>query len=305
LYRGDSLRAVKYPAVGSLPGRLAIGLLVVVALAGRAAASPVDSTRALLPFLGKSGKLRIIPSQAARVLRLPALERLFGSSRGKDLDPGVHDAEMAAPDGEAVHLISLVPFSAKQNGVLGSYRLGVWPGERNGREKVPEGFIPVTRANADVAVSKRFRLADFVTHDQQSVWPKYLVLQPRLLDKLELLGDALEAAGRSARLVVMSGFRTPQYNAKGVGPLGGRAKDSQHMYGSAADVFVDGNGDGRMDDLNHDGRVDRADAQWLLALAERVEAQQPDLIGGLSAYKPTSAHGPFLHVDVRGTRARW
>ena len=28
-------------------------------------------------------------------------------------------------------------------------------------------------------------------------------------------------------------------------------------------------------------------------------------IGGLGVYGSTSAHGPFIHVDVRGTRARW
>jgi uncharacterized protein YcbK (DUF882 family) len=28
-------------------------------------------------------------------------------------------------------------------------------------------------------------------------------------------------------------------------------------------------------------------------------------IGGLGIYGSTSAHGPFIHVDVRGTRARW
>jgi Bacterial protein of unknown function (DUF882) len=285
-------------------GRLAIGFLVVVALAGPAAASSVDTTRALLPYLGQSGKLRIIPSQAASVLRLPALERFF-ASRGQDLDPGFHQTELAAPDGEAVHLLALVPFSAKQQGVLGQYRLGVWPGERTGSQRLPQGFIPVTRATLDLSISKRFHLADFVTHDQANVWPKYLVLEPKLLDKLELLGDALESAGRSSHLVVMSGFRTPQYNAQGVGRRGGRAKDSQHMYGNAADVYVDANNDGRMDDLNRDGRVNRADAQWLLALAERVEGAHTDLIGGLSAYKPTTAHGPFLHVDVRGVRARW
>ena len=27
--------------------------------------------------------------------------------------------------------------------------------------------------------------------------------------------------------------------------------------------------------------------------------------GGLGRYKTTSAHGPFVHVDVRGFRARW
>ena len=125
---------MSYPLLRTLSARLAIGLLLLVASAGRAAASaPADTTRWLLPFLGKSGKLRIIPSQAARVLRLPALERFFGS-KGEDLDPGFHDAEMEAPDGDAVHLISLVPFAAKEHGLLGQYRLGVWPGERSGRE---------------------------------------------------------------------------------------------------------------------------------------------------------------------------
>ena len=34
----------------------------------------------------------------------------------------------------------------------------------------------------------------------------------------------------------MSGFRTPAYNALGVGPLGGRARDSRHEFGDAADI---------------------------------------------------------------------
>ncbi|MES2124273.1 MAG: DUF882 domain-containing protein [Gemmatimonadota bacterium] len=279
-------------------------LLLALGAAGPASAGTTVDTLRTTPLLGWSGKLRIIPSAAAKVLRLPALERFFGSKE-VDLDPGFHDAEMAAPDGESLRLFSLVPFSAKARGKVGAYHLGNWPGERTGSERLPEGFLPVTRADAELPVSKRFRLADFLTHDQSNVWPKYLVLEPKLLDKLELLGDALEASGRSGHLVVMSGFRTPQYNAQGVGRRGGRAKDSQHMYGNAADVFVDGNGDGRMDDLNRDGRVNRSDAQWLLALAERIEVERPELVGGLSAYKPTRAHGPFLHVDVRGVRARW
>jgi len=39
--------------------------------------------------------------------------------------------------------------------------------------------------------------------------------------------------------------------------------------------------------------------------AERVEREHPDLIGGVGIYHATSAHGPFVHIDVRGTRARW
>ena len=294
---------MKRSAVSRLAGRCLAGAALLVSLVPPASAAAPDTTRSLLPYLGKSGKLRIIPAEAARVLRLPALERLFGGTRG-DLDPGFHDLEMAAPDGEPVWLLQRVPFSEKRGGMIDGYRVGFWPGERNRTERVPSGFIRVSHDDAALSISKRFHLADFLTHDQPAVWPKYVVLEPKLLDKLELLGDALERLGRSSKLVVMSGFRTPQYNAKGVGK-GGRAKDSQHMYGNAADVFVDGDGDGRMDDLDRDGRVTQADAAWLLRLAEGIEGNHPDLVGGLSAYKATAAHGPFLHVDVRGVRARW
>src|SRR5439155_7889517 len=122
-----------------------------------------------------------------------------------------------------------------------------------------EGFIEVTPANMDTRVSEHFRLRDFLTHDQQDVWPKYLVLRPQLVDKLELVIARLQLDGaRVDHLSVMSGFRTPQYNATG-GETGGRAELSRHMYGDAADVFVDNDGDGRMDDLKHDGRINYRD----------------------------------------------
>lgn len=39
--------------------------------------------------------------------------------------------------------------------------------------------------------------------------------------------------------------------------------------------------------------------------AEHVDREHPDLIGGVGIYHATSAHGTFVHIDVRGTRARW
>ena len=129
-------------------------------------------------------------------------------------------------------------------------------------------------------------------------------MKPVLVDKLELISAELARQGLPSRLHVMSGFRTPQYNVKGVGK-GGRASLSRHMYGDAADVFVDEDRNGNMDDLNRDGRITRDDALVLFAAAEHVEKSHPDLVGGLSAYKANDAHGPFVHVDVRGRRARW
>ena len=99
----------------------------------------------------------------------------------------------------------------------------------------------------------------------------------------------------------MSGYRTPWYNAD----IGNTTVYSQHLFGSAADIFVDADGDGRMDDLNGDSAVDTADARWLADLVEAVVAEQPSLAGGMSVYPANAAHGPFVHIDVRGVRARW
>jgi uncharacterized protein YcbK (DUF882 family) len=204
----------------------------------------------------------------------------------------------------------LVPFSQKAGGKIGLYYLGNWPFESGGRPTTtayanPTGFIEVTQENADTYVSEHFRLRDFLTKDQPYVWPKYLLLNPKLLDKLELTISELEAMGHPVRrIVVMSGFRTPSYNVHG-GNTQGRANLSRHMYGDASDVFVDNDGNGVMDDLNGDGRVDVRDAEVIQQAAERVERKYPSLVGGVGVYSACCGHGPFAHIDVRGYRARW
>jgi hypothetical protein len=77
------------------------------------------------------------------------------------------------------------------------------------------------------------------------------------------------------------------------------------MYGDAADGWVDNDGDGVMDDLNGDGRIDLRDAEIILRAVERVEAKYPGLVGGCGLYNAGPAHGPFVHIDARGYRARW
>lgn len=256
---------------------------------------------------GLSGKLRarLLGNAGKGVFALPFLSSYV---KGKFGRPGVYsvsDEELGRP----LTFIRLLPFAEKKDGRVGSYRLGFWPAEgnplRGGAYGNPDGFIEVTQENQDTHVSEHFRLRDFLTKDQFSVWPKYLVLREELVDKLELVIAELQRSGIVVtRMTVMSGFRTPQYNQRGVG-RGGRAQDSRHQYGDAADVFVDNDGDGRMDDLNRDGRVDHRDAQLILAAAERVERRYPELAGGVGVYRATRAHGPFAHVDVRGRRARW
>ena len=292
-----------------MPGALIVilGAAALVAAPRPAAASPVAGVlgahAALLAtggstggvpdsLRGRSGKLmaRFLGRQSG-ALAVPAITTYLGDSAAR-----------------AFALIPLLPFEAKMRDRIGSYRIGYFPAERRTRRsrsyQNPAGFIQVTPENQNMRVSEHFRLRDFLTKDQVQVWPKYLVLREDLIDKLELVIAELRAGGvRVEKLVVMSGFRTPQYNAKGL--RRGRAKDSRHQYGDAADVFVDNDNNGWMDDLNRDGRIDTRDVSIIAAAVDRVERRHPELTGGLGRYRATRAHGPFAHIDVRGRRARW
>jgi uncharacterized protein YcbK (DUF882 family) len=276
-----------------------------VPVAGDGIAELLGSLGGREGLFGHSGKLRARFVAPRRALAIPALARVFGDSAARV--PGVWPTRIEAE--RPLALVTLVPFSEKKRGRIGSYRMGSWPFERGtarGGSYGPfDGFIRVTPENQDTYVSEHFRLRDFLTKDQRAVWPKYLVLREPLLDKLELVIQELDRTGTPVRHVsVMSGFRTPQYNDQGVG-AGGRAQNSRHQYGDAADVFVDNDRDGRLDDLDGNGRVDTRDVAVMVAAVERVERRYPDLVGGAGVYKATSAHGPFVHVDVRGSRARW
>lgn len=280
--------------------------LAAAALAAAAVAvAPVRAAAQADTLGGRSGKLRARFVSLERTLTFPFLRRLLGDSSAR---PGVYTVA-DAPGGRPFSFIGLVPFGEKRNGRIGPYRIGFWPAEkgravRSAKYGNPQGFIEVTPDNKDTRVSEHFKLADFLTHDQVRVWPKYLVLDEALVDKLELVLEDLRARGYDAkRLHVMSGFRTPQYNANGGDPAG-RADLSRHQYGDAADVWVE-NGAGRMADLNRDGRVDTRDAAILAEAADRVERAHPELAGGVGIYRANRAHGPFVHIDVRGARARW
>ena len=277
---------------------------------------------------GASGKLRAQiapPGAPIEADSLPAGAHLqvdAPGASGSAAAPRAGIWKLAVAVGNAIKpitdfsLISIRPRSEKQNGRVGLYYIGNWPGETGGRVAAPRaapaaryqppsGFIEVTPQNADTKVSEHFKLRDFLTHDQANVWPKYLVLELRNVDKMELVLSDLAGRGVDVSGVkVMSGFRTPQYN-KGGGNTGGRAGLSRHMYGDAADIYIDSNKDGVMDDLNHDGRITIADSRVVQQAVDRVEAAHPELVGGAGVYPAAAGHGPFIHIDTRGYRARW
>ncbi len=258
------------------------------------------------------------------MLTIPdSLRGRSGALRVAIVLPGRDSGDSAAPSdgGPAVwstpdtstralfHFISLLPFSEKHDGRVGAFNVGRWPAERRAplgpAYRVPAGFIEITPEIQSLAISTHFTLGEFLSvRSQRDVWPKPLVLDLRLVDKLELIIQALADSGFTApRLKVMSAFRTPSVTLAGARTA--QAPESRHQYGDAADIVVDANGDGRMDDLNRDGRVDIGDARYLVRVILAVEAAHPDLVGGIGVYRSTGLSGPFVHVDARGERARW
>lgn len=293
----DSLRPPDMSAVDTLSG---------------VAARPGTSTTAALPsfavadtMFGRSGKLRFRTLTRVAAIGLPGFIDRYGENAIRT--PAVHHVAANGSADTPFAFVVMRPFGEKRGDVLQGYKLGKWPSERwlvGRRYFNPDGFIEVTPENVGLRLSEHFMLADFVTHDQRDVWPKFVVLQEPLIDKLELVLADLAAHGvRTDRVRVLSGFRAPYYNDRIVAE--GAARSSRHQYGDAADVIIDADGNGRMDDLNRDGRLDLSDTQVILRSVERVEKRYPMLVGGLGLYHAMGASGPFAHVDVRGLAARW
>lgn len=220
--------------------------------------------------------------------------------------PGIYAARVERSDGAAVDLtlVSAHPASHVEGGVLHGYRIGAYVSEPlRGLDayRPPAAFVEVRSEDRDVLVSPHFTLGQFLC--KQPGEPRFIALSGPLVRKLEAVLAAVNAEGPElATLEVMSGFRTPAYNRA----IGNTTVYSRHLWGDAADIFVDRDGDGEMDDLNGDGRSSVADARVLSALVERVETAEAGLRpGGMGVYRRNAVHGPFVHVDARGYRARW
>ena len=221
--------------------------------------------------------------------------------------PGHHLVEARNAAGELMRLNVFVlhPADDIENGSLNGYAIGAYPEAPYRGEDVylpPDGFIEVPPELRDLPISPHFTLGQFLC--KQDGGPvRYAVVREPLLIKLEwLLAEVNDHGWRTDGFVVMSGYRTPSYNA-----AIGNGRYSRHVYGGAADIYIDEDGDGIMDDLNGDGVLDRRDAGALYDLVDGL-LQSPEnthLHGGLGEYGSTSAHGPFVHVDERGWNARW
>ena len=116
----------------------------------------------------------------------------------------------------------------------------------------------------NVKLSDNFKVNEFRCKDNSDV----IFIAPELVVILQKIRDHYGKA-----VNINSAYRTPTYNKK----VGG-ATYSQHLYGTAADIRING--------------VKPKD------LAAYIETLMPNY-GGIGIY-PT-----FVHVDIRKTKSRW
>lgn len=223
-------------------------------------------------------------------------------------EPGAYALRLDRPgsgDTLFLNVFVLHPYGSVRSGSLNGYAIGTYESRPLGGDSIylpPPGFIEVSSDDEDILVAPHFNVGQFLC--KQPGEPRYLALSRYLVAKLEAILERSNAEGYPApTLHVMSGFRTPWYNRS----VGNQTVYSRHLWGGAADIFLDADGDGNMDDLNRDGRSSIADAQILFEIAERMDwSENPGTRpGGLGTYRRNSVRGPFVHVDARGRAARW
>ncbi|HMW50012.1 MAG TPA: D-Ala-D-Ala carboxypeptidase family metallohydrolase, partial [Cellvibrionaceae bacterium] len=198
--------------------------------------------------------------------------------------PGYHQVQVIEQLTQKTLTLHVFVLAALKNGSdnIAGFTIGRYPPPKDGKAqyKAPLGFIEVNASNQHLYLSPHFQLGQFLCRQKDGL-PQYIALMPDLLEKLEWLLEAVNQRGtRLDTFEVMSGFRTPFYNR-----LIRNVVHSRHIYGSAADIFIDVNPrDGVMDDLNRDGRYDKKDADVLYSLADAISEAHPHLAGGVGQY---------------------
>jgi hypothetical protein len=125
-------------------------------------------------LFGRSHAVRFVALSATEANAYPGLLDTFGDTI---VQTSGTFAVMAA--GESFTFFVMRPL--RTSGQRGP-TVGWWPAERwmmAVNYLNPDGFVEVLPGNVDTRLSEHFRLADFLTHDQQAVWPKYVVLEER------------------------------------------------------------------------------------------------------------------------------
>jgi len=174
----------------------------------------------------------------------------------------------------------------------------------------PRWFLRVTNETRHLPVSAHFSLGDFapVNNLASDSGRSFIALDRGLIDRLEAIRAECKRLGLGdGRLKILRAYLSP-LAAESLRRDGAQVSEySRFLYGDAAIIILDGDNDGMMDDLTRDGKIDAKDALALADVCEEVE--RTGHAGGLGIYGAspdrTLPNTPFVHVDLRGTRARW
>lgn len=127
--------------------------------------------------------------------------------------------------------------------------------------------------DGDKNLSPNFKVSEFACKDNSDV----ILINPYLIELLEKIQQHF-----GKEIQIYSGYRTPSHNAGLRGKGKGAAKNSQHMYGNAADIVIKG-----------------------VTPTEIYNFVDTFHQGGMGLYLKDN----FVHVDVRDTvglkRSRW
>jgi hypothetical protein len=195
----------------------------------------------------------------------------------------------------------------KMNGqYLDGFKIGSYPdipADKKAYYSKPTGFLKIEESLLDLNLTPHFKMDQFITK-QCTELPQYIVLKESLLLKLEYFLEEVNKAGYKADTFgIVSVYRSPYFNKK----LGNNTDLSRHLFGDAADIYIDNSGNEWMDDLNGDGKSNIYDSNILFDLAVKFDQKEEfsQLQGGLSSYKGNGIRGPFLHIDSRGFHVSW
>jgi hypothetical protein len=230
----------------------------------------------------------------------------------------------------------LVPYTVDSviDGKINGYTVGIFPetkGPRgSGTASVPRRILQhrdayrppalwyrVDQSTRDLRITPDYRLGDFDLDPRfwPEPYPHYIAIDPNLLLKLDALKERMNQDGFGIkRFDLIYGFRSPHYNLTQHhldGNASLKSDYSVHMYGKAADILVDRDGDLVMDDLNRDGKINIEDARVMLRYVDELDRMYirngSRLLGGAGVYhhhdfweRGEAAQSPYLHIDVRG-----
>jgi uncharacterized protein YcbK (DUF882 family) len=121
-------------------------------------------------------------------------------------------------------------------------------------------------------ITKNFNKREFNSKDGRRMPKDVLKNIIILAEQLQILRDHLQAP-----IHINSAYRSPQHNKR----IGG-VKNSQHIYGRAADITS----------RDYTPKQLHTEIERLIAKGEMLE-------GGLGLYNG------FVHYDIRGYKARW